>query len=678
MTQPIDVAYVVLEGITKPFEKDIKSVIDGELKNLEREVDKTTKKIEKDFDDAGKNIEGVFDRIVRTVKKVAHDVGETFQATFNTVDLGIRRTTRRIGNNFDAVFTRIKRNSSDLLDKLVPIRAGLALFGESVQKGFTAVGGALSNVVSNLNVMTILIGTLIVLIPGLTGMLIGLGAVLQSAAGILLALPAGLSVLAATISTVTVAFNGFGEAISAIISKDPEKIKEALAALSPNAASVAREIQAFMPKFEAIRRRIQNILFEPLLGDFTRLMNAIIIPLETGMARVAKVIGGIISDFAELASSPLGVDTLNAVFTTTATVLQRIRDSLRETLGPTLMKLIQATLPLIEKLNDKFFSFLELLANQLSASIEDGSFQKFLDEAVESLDKLLGLIGALLNMFGALFGPETLNAGQEMLTMITDLINEFTTWLGTTEGKQFLEDLANNIKFVTMVIGGWIIILGELFYWLTTIISIILDFFGVVDRTIVKTKEFGQTLDDGLAKVVTTVEGIPNKLKQLGGKFADAGLSLITSFINGFKTAGSFIGDVASGILNGIKGGLNKMISSINRGIAALDLVLPGNLARIPSLAEGGISPATPGGRLVHVSEAGEAEAIIPLSKLESMLSSETTGTGTMVFEPGSIVINFHGVVPTAEEARQVGESVAQGIHAASTRQTIRAQVRAM
>jgi hypothetical protein len=36
-------------------------------------------------------------------------------------------------------------------------------------------------------------------------------------------------------------------------------------------------------------------------------------------------------------------------------------------------------------------------------------------------------------------------------------------------------------------------------------------------------------------------------------------------------------------------------------------------------LAEGGIVPATPGGRLVTVAEAGQAEAVIPLSKLAEM-----------------------------------------------------------
>ena len=39
-------------------------------------------------------------------------------------------------------------------------------------------------------------------------------------------------------------------------------------------------------------------------------------------------------------------------------------------------------------------------------------------------------------------------------------------------------------------------------------------------------------------------------------------------------------------------------------------------LRHIPHLAEGGIVPATSGGRLVRVAEAGEDEAVIPLSKL--------------------------------------------------------------
>lgn len=89
------------------------------------------------------------------------------------------------------------------------------------------------------------------------------------------------------------------------------------------------------------------------------------------------------------------------------------------------------------------------------------------------------------------------------------------------------------------------------------------------------------------------------------------------------KMAGAF-----SGLWTGFRGAANKLIGGWNRlsfgvpGFSFAGVSVPGvNISTpdIPYLARGGIVPATPGGRLVGVGEGGEAEAVIPLSKLSGM-----------------------------------------------------------
>ncbi|MER5539683.1 hypothetical protein [Streptomyces mirabilis] len=79
--------------------------------------------------------------------------------------------------------------------------------------------------------------------------------------------------------------------------------------------------------------------------------------------------------------------------------------------------------------------------------------------------------------------------------------------------------------------------------------------------------------------------------------------------------------------------GLNAMIGALNRihvkipgwvphfGGREFGIHLP-MLPNIPTLAQGGIVPARTGGTLALVGEAGESEAVIPLSRLERMLGS--------------------------------------------------------
>lgn len=171
------------------------------------------------------------------------------------------------------------------------------------------------------------------------------------------------------------------------------------------------------------------------------------------------------------------------------------------------------------------------------------------------------------------------------------------------------------------------------------------------------------------------IESVPGLIVALGPLFLNAGLNLIKSFMNGFRSVGNFIGDVAGDIVGAIKGFLNKAIDKINVGITLVDDILPGSLPRIPRLARGGIVPATAGGTDVNVGEAGEAEAIMPLSRLEKMLGG--TGGTVINFGPGSIPIVFEGVVPTQQEARMVGQSVADGMAEALARRDIRMLARA-
>jgi hypothetical protein len=96
---------------------------------------------------------------------------------------------------------------------------------------------------------------------------------------------------------------------------------------------------------------------------------------------------------------------------------------------------------------------------------------------------------------------------------------------------------------------------------------------------------------------------------------------LIKGYINGWI-------DLFEGFVNGIITGLNGVITLANAALSLIAKATGGAVTlkvptipkvNIPNFATGGIVPATPGGRLINVAEAGEAEAIVPLSKMGSM-----------------------------------------------------------
>ena len=99
-----------------------------------------------------------------------------------------------------------------------------------------------------------------------------------------------------------------------------------------------------------------------------------------------------------------------------------------------------------------------------------------------------------------------------------------------------------------------------------------------------------------------------------------------------------------------VKSPLNKVIGLINGAIGSINGIsvdIPDwvpkfggstfgvNLPKIPQLAEGGIATRS---TLANIGEGGEPEAVIPLSKLSSMLGSGV-GMG------GGITVNFAPVI---------------------------------
>jgi len=118
----------------------------------------------------------------------------------------------------------------------------------------------------------------------------------------------------------------------------------------------------------------------------------------------------------------------------------------------------------------------------------------------------------------------------------------------------------------------------------------------------------------GAQSVVEFVKGIPGKLKDLAGRFGDAGRALIGAFVNGMKNAAGIISGIAGNVWSAVRSMLNAAIDKINASLS-FTISLPGpdisvNVPDIPHLAKGGIITRP---TLALIGEAGP-EAVVPLS----------------------------------------------------------------
>lgn len=100
-------------------------------------------------------------------------------------------------------------------------------------------------------------------------------------------------------------------------------------------------------------------------------------------------------------------------------------------------------------------------------------------------------------------------------------------------------------------------------------------------------------ITDGFQAVVNYIKSVPGKITALGGKFKDAGSSIMNKIISGIKGAAGFIGNIASGIWGAVKGLINGAIDKINSALEfkislPLGKSISINPPNIPHLAAGG------------------------------------------------------------------------------------------
>ena len=183
---------------------------------------------------------------------------------------------------------------------------------------------------------------------------------------------------------------------------------------------------------------------------------------------------------------------------------------------------------------------------------------------------------------------------ETVLQPVFTFIGDIFTWLWTTI-----------IQPVVDFIVGYIQVWAAIFTWLwETIISPVFAGIGAIFTWLWET--IIQPVASFIGDAINVVGSVIGTVFGAIGDVIRGAFEGVVDFVKG-------IFNTIAGLVNGIIDGVNGA-TSLASGVG----ITIGKIPHIPKLAEGGIVPATPGGRLVRVAEAGEAEAIVPLSKMRS------------------------------------------------------------
>jgi hypothetical protein len=271
------------------------------------------------------------------------------------------------------------------------------------------------------------------------------------------------------------------------------------------------------------------------------------------------------------------------------------------------------------RLQEIFANLGEELGTYLLPAVENfaDGIQKFVDENGPALEEAMKVVGdAVTGMVEGFLG--------------------FTNWYADNS------ELLNAVGVALLIIAGIVLVAAaaiailNLALYANPIVLIIMAVVAAIAGIVVAIVLLVTYWDEVVAALAMAWEWFVGILttawNAVAGFFTDA----FKNIGKMFEDVWNGIGDFFKGIINGLIGmfegfinffidGINMLIGPLNSlldGIAfatggAIDLNIPTlSKVSIPRLAEGGIVMPSPGGSLVNVAEAGEAEAIIPLDRM--------------------------------------------------------------
>lgn len=325
------------------------------------------------------------------------------------------------------------------------------------------------------------IGALALAIPTL----IAVAGALSKLIGLLAILPSVVGVAVAAIAPLVVAFQGMGEALSAVVSGDMEKINEAMKGLAPSARSFVREFAKILPAWRRLGDVVQESFFKPVIGGLTEITKFLLPTLQSGMSTVAGAFGRLAKGFMELFAANDIVEAIGDIFESTGRIIDRVGPSLINLIG-TFIGLAEHGLPFVERMFGAMADGMDKFAGFLSKAMQSGDFQRWLEGAFSVMKDLWELTKALGGLLGALFGP-TADEGQTFIQALTEMTRKLEAFFRSAEGIEFLENMVAVLDHSRTILGavaGVIIFLAKANNAFVDAIAATVDWFRNLDDVI--------------------------------------------------------------------------------------------------------------------------------------------------------------------------------------------------
>lgn len=563
VSQPIDRAFVEIEA---RGEDDAAREIRDALLDVERDAAAIAESISSAFEDAADDIARDMSSAARDMSRdldrVSVDITSTGATISAAIGAGAASATDAVDDFADRAerdFDRVSRSARGLGSFLQGIGSNITNFFA----GITTSSRIASRALAGLGIaggpaglaaaFTALAAAAAVLIP----VIVGLGGVFLDLIGVLGLLPAAGGAAITVLGTLTLAFDGVSEAVSALAKGDLDKIDKALRKLSPSARSFVREIDALRGPLDGLRRTVQEAFFSQFTGDLTLLARDALPVLHGGLSNVSAALGSFVSELIKLLSSRDALDTFTKLFESTGRIIRNLTPSVIGLFGA-ILNAVRAGLPFLERFFAAVARGIGQFAVFLNRAIQTGEFNQFLEDALTAIGNLGNLalsVGRLLFTIFSGAGDEG-NSFIQSLISATDRLNEF---FSSAEGQESLQDMLDTLAsigsglvslvgFLIAAEQAWSSFRDTLANIVTTAASAVGQFFstlfGWIQTAITAVGGFFTSVGQFFSGIGEALVNAYNQVVAFGGRIIEFFQSLPGRIVSFVQALPGMIGDI--------------------------------------------------------------------------------------------------------------------------------------
>lgn len=390
--------------------------------------------------------------------------GGTLGSAVVSVVADVRRFARSVRSAVSSAFGGRGRGSIYYSSTYAGRQAGEGFatrFAQGVAGGIQRAGRGIANVLKGvLNPAALMSATKILGMVAAIKQLILLGPALAGLGQSLLALGAALPALAITgvlvSKTLSTAFKGVGEAISAVASGDAEALDAALKNLSPSAQAFVKEVQKIAPAWEEVGKAVQESFFAPFRGAFTELANPTVLgALRGAMTGIADSLGRAAAGVAKVIGGAGKSGQLARIFAPLERAVERIV-VLAPSMTQAFLGLAEVAAPIIESLSKVLSGKLGGVIDKINAAVADGRMAAFFETAIDGAMAFGGLLADVGRILAAIM--DGLNVeGASAIGVFGTLIDTLATFLESAEGMEALGAIGSLIASLGGLLGSVVV-----------------------------------------------------------------------------------------------------------------------------------------------------------------------------------------------------------------------------